>query len=94
MADLDADELRTIARQFRAVVNMTPAALGDWLKTLESQSVGMTHEGEKVTGPGEQKTVGHAMRRRILALQSRKAAELNDDDVAAMRKVVGCVHGT
>jgi len=92
MADLDADGLRTIARQFRAVVNTPPAAFGDWLKTSESQSVGVTHKGEKVTGPGEQETVGDAMRRRILALQSRKAAELNDDDVAAMRKVVGCVH--
>jgi len=92
MADLDADGLRTIARQVRAVVNMTPAALGNWLKASERQSVGMTHEGEKVTGPGEQETVGRATGRRILALQSRKAAELNDDDVAATRKVVGCVH--
>jgi len=92
MADPDAEERRSIVREFRAVVNMTPAALGDWLKTAESQSVGMTHEGEKVTGPGEQEAVGHAMGRHILALRSKKAAELDDNDFAAMRKVVGYVH--
>jgi len=92
MADFDADERRNIAREFKTLVNMTPAALGDWLKTSESQSVGMTHEGEKVTEPGEQEAVGHEMGRHILVLQAKKAAELSDDDFAAMRKVVGYVH--
>jgi hypothetical protein len=52
----------------------------------------MTHEGEKVTRPGGQEAVGHEMGRRILSLQAKKAADLNDDDYAAMRKVVGYVH--
>ena len=45
----------------------------------------MTHEG------GEE-SVGHEMGRRILAIRSKRAAELDDDDYHAMRKVVGYVH--
>ena len=92
MAEIDADERRDIAREFKSVANMSPAALRAWLDTPDSQSVGMTHEGEKVTEPGEHEAVGHEMGRRILALHAKKAAELDDDDYAAMRKVVGYVH--
>ena len=92
MAELDADERRSIAQEFKAVVNMAPAALRAWLDTAESQSVGMTHDGEKVTKPGDHEAVGHEMGRRILSLHGKKAADLADDDYAAMRKVVGYVH--
>ena len=81
-----------IARDFRQVVNMTPAALRKWLDSEGSRSVGMTHEGEKVTHEGGEESVGHEMGRKILALRAKKAAELADDDYAAMRKVVGYVH--
>ena len=92
MADFDAEERRDIAREFKSVVNMAPAALRSWLDTPESKSVGMTHEGEKVTGAGDHEAVGHEMGRRILSLHAKKAAELDDDDFAAMRKVIGYVH--
>ncbi len=85
-------ERQDIAKEFRQVVNMPPTALRKWLETSESQSVGMTHEGEKVTGPDGAEAVGHEMGRRILALRAKKAAELDDDDYAAMRKVIGYVH--
>ncbi len=92
MAEMDADERRDIAREFKSVVNMSPTALRSWLEAPESHAVGMTHEGEKVTGPGGPEAVGHEMGRRILSLHAKKTADLNDGDYAAMRKVVGYVH--
>ncbi len=88
----DADKADTL-REFKHVVNMTPAALRKWLASDDSQSVGMTHEGEKVTTPGKaDEAVGHEMGRRVLELRSKKADDLHEDDYQAMRKVVGYVH--
>jgi len=92
MAKLDADERRNIAREFRSVVNMAPTALRSWLESDENQSVGMTHDGEKVTAAGGPEAVGHEMGRRILSLRAKTSADLSDDDYVAMRKVVGYVH--
>ena len=92
MADLDTPTRQSIAHDYKTAVNMTPAAIRKWLDTPESQSVGMTHEGEKITGPGEHEAVGHEMGRHILAIHSKKPADLTDDDYRAMRKVVGYVH--
>ena len=92
MTKFDADERRTIAHEFNAVVNMTPKALRAWLETEDSKAVGMTHEGEKVTQPGGHEAVGHEMGRRILSLKAKKTADLDHDDYAAMRKVIGYVH--
>nr|WP_277819442.1 DUF3140 domain-containing protein [Pseudoroseomonas vastitatis] len=78
--------------EFKRVVNMTPAALRKWLEGEDSQSVGMTSEGEKVTGKGDGEAVGHRMGERILELKAKKQADLDDDDYAAMRKVIGYVH--
>ena len=89
---MDADERSAIAREFKSVVNMSASALRSWLETPESQTVGMTHEGEKVTKPGEGEAVGHEMGRRIVELHAKKSADLDDEDYAAMRKVVGYVH--
>ncbi len=86
------DDDRDISTAFHEVVNMTPSELKKWLDTEESQSVGMTHEGEKVTQPGEHEAVGHEMGRRILALKATNQGDLTQDDYAAMRKVVGYVH--
>jgi hypothetical protein len=69
---------------------MSPASLRIWLKTPESQSVGMTGEGERVTEAGGHEAVGHQIGGRILSLQAKQAADL--DDYAAMRKVSGYVH--
>ena len=77
--------------EFKRVVNMTPAKLRKWLDSEESQSVGMTPEGERVTHQGGEEAVGHGMGRRILELRAKKA-DLSEDDLAAMRKVIGYVH--
>ena len=92
MPELTPQERRTIAREFKAAVNMTPAALRAWLQTPESQSVGMTHEGEKITQPGGQEAVGHEMGRHIPALLVKKAAARTEADYADMRKIIGYIH--
>ncbi|WP_426954894.1 DUF3140 domain-containing protein [Muricoccus radiodurans] len=74
----------TVRREFRAVVNMTPAALRRWLGTEESRSVGWTHEGEA-------ESVGHESGRHIVRLLEGKG-EPSEEDLAHMRKVIGYVH--
>ena len=85
------DRAETV-REFRNVANMTPAALRKWLEGSDSKSVGMTHEGERVTEEGGDESVGHEMGRRILELKAKKAADITEDDLLAMRKVIGYVH--
>ncbi len=68
--------------EWRAAVNMTAKQLEDWLGTSESQSVGQ----------GEGESTGHRSGRRIVEILRSKKAELDDDDAAHMRKVVGYVH--
>ena len=85
-------ERRETFAEFRKVVNMTPAALRHWLGSEDSRSVGMTHEGEKVTASGQPESVGHHMGERIVEIKARKQSALTDDDYNDMRKVVGYVH--
>lgn len=80
-----ADERRTTLAEFKKAVNMTPAKLERWLGSDESRQVGWTHEGEH-------ESVGHHSGRRIVELLRARQAELSDDDVAHMRKVIGYVH--
>ena len=70
-------------REFDAVVNMTTDELEHWLTTEPSRRVGQVHEGEH-------ESVGHQSGRRILELKDKR--QLDDDDLAFMRKVVGYVH--
>jgi hypothetical protein len=87
MADQGDDQDRKAALgAFAEAVNMTPGRLEKWLETDESKSVGQSGGG----GDGE--SVGHASGRRIVELLRTKKADLSDDDVAHMRKVVGYVH--
>jgi hypothetical protein len=69
--------------EFSRAVTMTPKRLREWLATEESRSVGEKRGGE---------STGHASGRRIVDLLEKKAADLTDDDLAHMRKVVGYVH--
>jgi hypothetical protein len=89
---MEAAERKSIVAAFKQAVNMTPAKLRAWLATEASKTVGMTKAGQKVTPEAEGHSVGHGMGERILALKAKKAAELDEDDYAAMRKVVGYVH--
>ena len=88
-APLDRAE---ILREFKSVVNMTPAALKKWLASEDSQAVGMLPGGGRKTAevPGE--SVGHHMGERVLQLKATKQADLTETDLADMRKVVGYVH--
>jgi Protein of unknown function (DUF3140) len=82
---LDDDAKRGVREEFGEAVNMTASQLERWLDTDESRSVGDTG------GSGTEST-GHQSGRRIVALQHKKAADLDDEDYAHMRKVVGYVH--
>lgn len=82
---MDEREKQEIHRQFSDVVNMTPKELEEWLDTEESQAVGWTREGES-------EAVGHKSGRRIVDIERKRKAELDDDDYAHMKKVVGYVH--
>jgi len=73
-----------ITRDFADAVNMTASELEAWLETDESRKVGFRREGA-----GE--SVGHASGRRIVAILRARKAELDQDDYAHMRKVVGYV---
>lgn len=85
MAKAKTTEEAEVARDFRAAVNMTPAALEKWLATEESRSVGWTHDGES-------EAVGHEEGRRIVAIRRKRKADLTEDDYRHMRRVVGYVH--
>jgi hypothetical protein len=82
-AGSDADRARTVA-EFGEAVNMTAGELEKWLRTDQSKSAGQS------SGSGE--SVGHASGRRIVDLLRTKKADLDDDDIAHMRTVVGYVH--
>ncbi len=79
-------------QEFRQVMNMSAAALQEWLETDESRAVGMTANGQRVTEPAQAESVGHHMGQRIMELKRLPQAELAPDDYAAMRKVIGYVH--
>jgi hypothetical protein len=65
-------------------VNMPVGELETWLDTDESTSVGQSS--------GSSESVGHRSGRRIVTILRTKKADLTEDDVAHMRKVVGYVH--
>ena len=80
----DADRTDTL-RAFRDAVNMSASELERWLETDASSAAGVVHDGER-------ESVGHQSGRRIVELLRTKEAELDDDDLAHMRKVVGYVN--
>jgi Protein of unknown function (DUF3140) len=69
---------------WKQAVNMTAGELEKWLDTEVSQSVGDKSSGGESTG--------HQSGRRIVALLRSKKGDLDGDDAAHMRKVVGYVH--
>ncbi|WP_138900130.1 DUF3140 domain-containing protein [Streptomyces albidochromogenes] len=83
MTAKDATRQETIS-EFRDTVNLTAAELERWLESDESRGVGQKKDGDD-------ESVGHESGRRIVELLRTKESELDDDDVAHMRKVVGYV---
>ena len=73
-----------IARDFTTAVNMAPAELEEWLESDESRKVGFKRVGAS-------ESVGHASGRRIVTLLRMGKAELDEEDYAHMRKVIGFV---
>lgn len=84
MQEVDRDKL---GKDFAEAVNMTALELEKWLTTKESRAVGW----KGLDGKGSGESVGHASGRRIVAILRKTKAELSDDDMAHMRKVVGYV---
>jgi hypothetical protein len=82
---MDDDERDDTRHEFDRVVNMAPKELERWLDTEESRSVGQKDDDDD-------ESVGHRSGRRIIDLKRTKVADLTDDDLAPMRKVVGYVH--
>ena len=75
-----------IAADFAEAVNMTAAELEAWLQTPESRKVGW-----KGADGRRNESVGHSSGRRIAAILRKSRGELDAQDHAHMRKVVGFV---
>jgi hypothetical protein len=69
---------------FRELVNLAPKELEEWLAAEESKSVGFTRAGES-------ESVGRQSGRRIVALLRTRKDDLNEEDLAHMRKVIGYI---
>ena len=83
MAEIDE---REVLSRFNSLVNLTAGELERWLKTDESRKVGWKG---KDGGAGE--SVGHASGRRIARILRKREDDLNADDYAHIRKVVGFI---
>ena len=70
--------------EFSDAVNMTQRELSAWLETDEAQQVGQKKDGES-------ESTGHESGRHIVAVLGKLKGELDEDDYAHMRKVVGYV---
>lgn len=81
----------TVRAEFGQLVNMSAAELRKWLDSEDSRGVGMTPDGEKVTGGNGVESVGHHMGERIVEILGTKAVDLSDQDFADMRKVIGYI---
>ena len=84
--DQGADAMKSqdqIWAEWKALVNLTPAALRDWLETEESRSVGEAPRGGESTG--------HKSGRQIVTILEKHRAELDDHDWAHMARVVGYI---
>ena len=74
-----------VVKEFKDAVNMTTSELDKFLKSEESKSVGITHEGES-------ESVGHQSGEYIVKLLHQKVGDYNDEDIAQMKRVVSYVH--
>ncbi|MBX9931768.1 MAG: DUF3140 domain-containing protein [Methylobacterium sp.] len=83
--DHDTTGQEKVWTEFKDAVNMTASTLETFLETQESRSVGQkSSEGAESTG--------HAEGRRIVTILRKTKSELDEEDFAHMRKVVGYVH--
>jgi hypothetical protein len=73
-----------ILAAFHEAVNMDAAEIEQWLDTEESRKVGFVRVGET-------ESVGRQSARRIVQILRNPEAELDEDDLRHMRKVVGYI---
>jgi hypothetical protein len=95
MTEKNETDRNDVQKEFDEAVTMTAGELEQWLDTDESKSVGQKEGGQKDGGQGKDgggESVGHHSGRRIIEILHTKKADLGDDDVAHMKKVVGYVH--
>ena len=78
------DEVDDVWDEWKDAVNMTAKELATWLETPESKAVGDKADGGESTG--------HESGRRIVEILRADKGDLDGDDAAHMRKVVGYVH--
>lgn len=81
---MDEAKRQDVFTEFGELVNMSPKEIENWLDTDQSQSVGMTNEGED-------ESTGHKSGRRIVEIRHTRKADLSDDDYEHMQKVVGYI---
>lgn len=79
---LSPDEETAIRTEFERLTNLTQAELRAWLKTPQSQKVGMIRKGET-------ESVGRQSAKAILAIRAKPAADLTDADYRHMKTVIG-----
>jgi hypothetical protein len=84
MVTRTAEAVAEVWADWRDAVNMTATELEEFLETEESKSVGDKGSGGESTG--------HKSGRRIVQILRTNKADLDEDDAAHMRKVVGYVH--
>jgi len=82
---MNDDDMLQIRKDFEAAVNMSPRELEKWLDTKESRDVGWIRDGED-------ESVGHQSGRRIIQIKRARVEDLDEDDYAHMKKVIGYVH--
>ena len=76
---------KTTLKEFQDAVNMSVRELETWLKTEESQSVGMKEqEGAE--------SKGYQSGQRIVEILHKKSSDYTEDDFDHMRRVVSYVH--
>lgn len=83
MTDIDRNKVR---KDFDQLVNMAPTEIEKWLKTDQSRAVGF-----KGKDGSARESVGHASGRRIVKILRTKNADLEPEDYAHMRKVIGYI---
>ena len=82
--DPGSDEAKSIKREFREKVNMSPSEMERWVAGEKSKSVGQP-------GGKDGSTVGRDSAKRILAIKRKRAADLTGRDIAHMKKVNGYI---
>ncbi len=79
----EKEEQEEIYKEFKQLVNMTPAELEKWLETEESNNTGFD------SGDGE--AIGHKSGKMIVDILRRKKGDLNEADYHQMQRVISYI---